>query len=164
MIAQEEFIDALGDKKFIKSKELKKSVFGHSGEAGIAEPDTKIDCPIQNNPEFYQRANCHKITDKGAKYFIKDLTQSRRTGLVRFQMKMPFFDTKTAIAHMDLLTGHWIFYRTNGKYWRYRRYGFIQRFDLVKDPNIFTILKFYLPKNPSGLKDPPSSFPGNSEL
>lgn len=35
---------------------------------------------------------------------------------------MPYFDSQTAIGHMDIITGDCVFYHKNGKFWTYKKY------------------------------------------
>lgn len=95
------FLDWEGDSKVIKSRELKKSVFAHGYEAGVTGTEDLIEGsgPIQTDPKKHQRENCSKITDTGAKNFsdkIVDIAQSRKVGMVKFKMKMPYFDLEMA--------------------------------------------------------------------
>ena len=42
--------------------------------------------------------------------------------MIKFKTKMPYYDTETAIGHMNILTGDCVFFHENGKYWTYTKY------------------------------------------
>jgi len=131
-----EFTDWEGDKKIIKSKELKKSVFSHRQEAGTSGPQDSVECPIQQDRLKHQRKDCSQITDKNAQEFsnkIVDLATSKKVGMVKFKTKMPYFDSEMAVGHLNLLTGECAFFHENGKYWTYKKYPSSEIPDLLAD-------------------------------
>jgi len=127
IIQPREFYDWEGKKRIIKSKELKNAIFSHGFEAGTSGPGNLVDCPIQPDPNKFQRENCSEVTDKTAQNLsdkIVDITTAKSTkiGRVKFEKKMPYFDSEIAIAHMDIITGDCFFYHKNGKFWTYKKY------------------------------------------
>lgn len=119
------FTDWEGEKKVIKSKELKKTVFSHGWEAGISGPEDLVECPSQTDTMKHQRQDCIKITDKNTQKLsdkIVDLATSKKVGMVKFKIRMPYFDSEMAVGHMNLVTGECVFFHENGKYWTYKKY------------------------------------------
>lgn len=73
-----EFTDWEGNTRVIKNKELKKTLFGHGSEAGVS--NSLVECPIQPDPNKFQRTTCCEITNEGLDNLekkIMDMTQSR---------------------------------------------------------------------------------------
>ena len=119
------FVDWEGDDRVLRSQELKKSVYSHGYEAGVVSPEDLVPCPVQPDPTKYQREDCARITDKGIKKFaakIIGLATSRKPGMVKFEIPMPYFDTQSAIGHMNIVTGECAFFHQDGKYWTYKKY------------------------------------------
>lgn len=44
-------------------RSIRKVVYSHSTELGLSDLGSRIPCPIQDNPNFFQRTNCWAITD-----------------------------------------------------------------------------------------------------
>jgi hypothetical protein len=133
-----EFYDWEGKKRVIKSKELKNAAFSHGLEAGTSGPKDLVECPIQPDPNKFQRENCSKVTDETVQNLsdkIVDVTTAKSTkiGRVKFETKMPYFDSQTAIGHMDIITGDCFFYHKNGKFWTYKKYSKKEIPDLLMD-------------------------------
>ena len=43
--------------------------------------------------------------------------------MVKFKMKMPYYDSEIAIGNMNVLTGECMFFHENGNYWGYKKYN-----------------------------------------
>lgn len=133
-----EFSDWEGKKRVIKSKELKNATFSHGFEAGTSGPENLVECPIQPDPNKFQRENCSKVTNETVQNLsdkIVDVTTAKSTkiGRVKFKKKMPYFDSEIAIGHMDIITGDCFFYHENGKFWTYKKYSNREIPDLLMD-------------------------------
>ena len=121
------FTDWEGENKLIKSKELKKTLYAHGYEAGVVSSEDLIPCPIQDDPDKFQRTNCAKITDEGLDKWrdkIIDLATSTKPGMIKIELPipMPYYDTEQAVGHLDMTTGDCVFFHQNGKYWSYKKY------------------------------------------
>lgn len=113
------FQDWESDKKIIKGRELKKSVFSHGIEAGTSTPADLVECPIKTDPTN------ERIVDKTAENFsnkIVDFTTSRKIRMVKFKTKMPYYNLEIATGHMNVITGECAYYHENRKYWTYKKY------------------------------------------
>lgn len=110
----------------IKSKELKKSVFGHGGEVKVASSQDQVECPIQEDPTKFQRKNCYRVTDQNLAKFrnkIVNLATSTEPSMVKIEVPMPYYETKKAIGYLDMVSGDCVFFHENGKYWGYKIYN-----------------------------------------
>lgn len=127
IITPTKFNDWDGEARVIKSRELKKTVYAKGYKAGIVGDSDLISCPIQDDPNKYQRQNCATISDKSMedmKNKLIDLTTSRQKDRVKLTLDMPFKKSEKAIAYMDLETGDCAFYHVdNGKFWTYVKYN-----------------------------------------
>ena len=137
-IQPREFYDWEGKKRIIRSKELKSAAFSHGFEAGTSGPKDLVECPIQPDPNKFQRENCSKVTDETVQNLsdkILDVTtaKSRKIGRVKFETKMPYYDSEIAIGHMDIITGDCFYYHKNGKFWTYKKYSKKEIPDLLTD-------------------------------
>jgi hypothetical protein len=84
----------------------------------------------------YQRKDCSRITDKTAGNFsnkIVDLTTSREIGMVKFKMKMSYYDSEIAIGYINIYTGECFFSHKNGKYWGYKKYNMKETTRMLAD-------------------------------
>ena len=138
IIHPREFNDWEGKKRVVKSKELKNATFSHGFEAGTSGPEDLVECPIQLDPNKYQRKNCSRVTDETVQNLwdkIVDITTAKSTkiGKIKFKTKMPYFDSETAIAYMNIITGDCFFYHENGVFWGYKKYSEKQIPSLLAD-------------------------------
>ena len=119
------FRDWEGENKLIKSKELKKTLYAHGYEAGVVSSEDLVPCPIQDDPDKFQRINCAKITDEGLDKLrdkIINIARSTKPGMIKIELPMPYYDTEKAVGHLDMTTGDCVFFHQNGKYWDYKKY------------------------------------------
>ena len=119
-----QFRDWEGENKVIKSKELKKTLYAHGYQAGVVSSDDLVPCPIQEDPALFQRVNCVKIIDEGLNRLrnkIINLATSTKSGMVKIELPMPYYDTELAVGHLDMTTGDCAFFHQDGKYWSYKK-------------------------------------------
>ena len=120
------FKDWEGEIKKLHSREMKKSIFSHGFEAGISTESDLVLCPLQPDPTKYQPRDCSKITKKNMENLrnkIVDSITSTGPGKAKLKIKMPYYDTEIATAHLDIYTGECFFFHGNGKYWGYKKYN-----------------------------------------
>lgn len=82
-------------------------------------------CPIQKDPDLFQRLNCAKITDDGLNILrnkIINLATSTKSGMVKIKLPMPYYDTELPVGHLDVTTGDCAFFHQGSKYWSYKKY------------------------------------------
>jgi len=85
------FTDWEGENKLLKSKELKKTLYAHEYETGVVSSEDLIPCPIQNDPDKFQRKNCARITDEGLDKLrakILGLATSTKAGMIKIELPM----------------------------------------------------------------------------
>ena len=107
------FRDWEGENKVIKSKELKKTLYAYGYETGVASSEDLVPCPIQENPDLFQRENCAKITSEGLEKMrnkIINLATSTNSGMVKIELPMPYFDTELAVGYLNMITGDCFFF------------------------------------------------------
>ena len=124
-ISPRAFTDWEGENKVIKSKELTKSVYAHGYEAGVVSPEDLIPCPIQDDPNKFQRNNCARVTDQGIDKLrdkIIDLAISRKPGMAKFEAPMPYSQSEQAVGYLDMTTEDCVFFHKDGRYWSYKKY------------------------------------------
>jgi hypothetical protein len=86
------FTDWEGENKIIKSKELKKTLYAHGYKAGVVSSEDLRPCPIQYDPDKFQRTNCAPITYEGLDKLrdkIIDLATSTKPGMIKIELPMP---------------------------------------------------------------------------
>lgn len=113
------FTDWEGETKLTKSKELKKTLYAHGYKMGVVSSEDIIPCPIQDDPDNFQRINCAKITDEGIDKLrnkIIDLATSTKKGMLNIELPMPYYDTEQAVGHLDMNTGDCVFFHQNEKF------------------------------------------------
>jgi len=126
------FSDWEGDNRFMKSRELKKTVCAHGVEAGVVSPEDMIPCSVQSDPTKYKRKECARITDEGIEKLIDKilyLGTSTKPGMGKFEIPMPYYDSEMAIGYLDVTTVDCAFFHKDVKYWSYKKY---RRRDILK--------------------------------
>lgn len=116
----------------VRKRDLNKNVYVHSDDLdldniakmmGYKDMGEWLECPIQPNPEFFQRTHCRQITNDGKRAFIVELIQRITTppGVNQNYMKrrIPsrFYSGQMAIGYFDLRKNNAICVHENGDMW-----------------------------------------------
>ena len=105
-----------GENLSLTRRGLGKVIYAHSSELGLTNFADNIQCPIQLDPNKYQRQECRAITDRSQleaiEKIVKMTTEPRynsngrtQNNIVTVVMPMPFYNRQEARAFIDTTTG-----------------------------------------------------------
>jgi hypothetical protein len=129
------FLDWEKQPRELKSKEINKGTYSHGFEARTSDVTDLVECPIQTDPEKYQRTICSLITDKTRDSFadrMQELSQSTSPNILKFRLPMAYWDKELADYYLDRSTGDAAMYHTTGKFWSFKRFDPQELENLIK--------------------------------
>lgn len=122
------------------NKSLKKIVYSHSTDIGIYNLANRIECPVQSDPNKFQRTDCFAITDQSVRDVIIKVfeltTISDPNRFITLKMPMPYFPSQNTIAYLDRITGECVYFHENGNLWSADRYSSLRINQLLNNPNV----------------------------
>ena len=124
-------------------RSLRKIVYSHPNELGLSDLDNRIPCPLQVDPNKFQRQDCWAITDTNIREAVikvfehTTFTNPRIVTLERFRSNC---STQRAIYFVDIVTGNAIYFRVggkqDGKLWSVDNFKPEEIINMMKDPNV----------------------------
>ena len=124
-------------------KSLCKVVYGHPNELGLSDLGNRIPCPLQVDPNKFQRQDCWAITDtniREAVIKIFEHTTFTNPRIVTLERCPPNCSTQRATYFVDLVTGDAIYFRIggkqDGKLWSADNFQREEILNMMKDPNV----------------------------
>lgn len=99
-------------------RSLRKVVYSHPNELGLSDLGNRIPCPLQVDPNKFQRQDCWAITDtniREAVIKIFEHTTFTNPRIVTLERYPPNCSTQRATYFVDLVTGDAIYFRIGGK-------------------------------------------------
>jgi hypothetical protein len=122
------------------NQELKKITYCHKTELGISNLLDRIECPVQPDPNKFQRKDCWAVTNKSRLDVIVKVfeltTEYNPERYVTLEMPMPSYPSQNTFAYIDISTGECVFFHKNGKLWSAKRYDEKGVDKLLNDPNV----------------------------
>ena len=101
----------------IKNRELEKLVYAHSEDLGLLNLADKIMCPVQPDPNKYQRTECRAVTDaskKEALIRVLELTTSADPNYITRKMPMKSYPSQDALVYIDTITRGCVYFHADG--------------------------------------------------
>lgn len=125
----------------LKNWELEKIVYAHSDDLDLLNFTDKIACPVQFDPNKYQRTECRAITDvakKDALIRILELTTTASPSYLTRKIPMPSYPSQDALVYIDIDTstrGCLFFHADNGKLWSAGKLSPLEISAILNNPN-----------------------------
>lgn len=107
-----------GIKLSMDPRSLRKAVYGHPKELGLSDLGSRIPCPLQDDPNFFQRRNCWAVTDtniRDAVVKIFEFTTFDNPRILSLERYPRDCDTQRATFFIDIVTGNSVYFRIGGK-------------------------------------------------
>ena len=127
-------------------RSLKKVVYSHSTELGIDSPANRISCPVQTDPNKFQRTDCWAITDKTireAAVKILQFTTFDNPRIITVERFPSTCANQKATYFIDIVTGNAAYFRKggklDGKLWSMEHFEPYQVLDIITDPTVQAI-------------------------
>jgi hypothetical protein len=111
---------------------------------GVVSSEDLLACPIQDDPDKFQRNHCARITDEGLDKLrakIIDLATSTKAGMIKIELPMPYYDTEQVVGYLDMTPGDCFFFHQNGKFWSYQKYTKARREFLIQNCDSVKVAK-----------------------
>lgn len=133
--------------KTFSSENIEK-VFRHPTELGLSDLGSRIACPVQGDPNKFQRLNCWAITDvniREAVIKIFEFTTFDNPRIITLERFPPNCSNQRAtyfvdIVFVDIVTGNSVYFRVggkqDGKLWSLDKFQSNEIIDMMKDPNV----------------------------
>lgn len=99
-------------------RSLRKVVYSHAEELGLSDLGSRIPCPLQDDPNFFQRRNCWAVTDtniRDAVVKIFEFTTFDNPRIISLERYPRHCDTQPATFYIDRVTGNAVYFRIGGK-------------------------------------------------
>lgn len=123
----------------IKNKEVEKIVYAHSDDLNLSNFADRVVCPIQTDPNKFQRLECRAVTDSGKKEAlvrILELTTSTNPDFLTRRFPMPSYPSQDALGYIDTNTNACLFFHAdNGKLWSAKKLSQLEMLTIINDPN-----------------------------
>lgn len=118
----------------------KKIAYSHQTDLNIANnlPD-RISCPIQSNPNKFQRIDCWTITNRSRAEVVSkvfELTTTYDSSHMTLEMPMLHKPDKTALVYLDLMTGEYAYFHEDGRLWSTDQLSSTDMALILKDPKV----------------------------
>lgn len=124
-------------------RSLRKVVYSHSTELGLSDLGSRIPCPIQDDPNFFQRTNCWAITDaniREAVVKIFEFTTFDNPRIISLEQYPPNCANQRATYFIDIVTGNSVYFRIggkqDGKLWSLDNFQPDEIIKMMKDSNV----------------------------
>ena len=124
-------------------RSLSKAVYSHPKELGLSDLGTRIPCPVQNDPNKFQRVDCWAITDVNIREAVTKIFEfttfdnPRILTLERFPRNC---SNQRATYFVDIVTGNSVYFRIggkqDGKLWSLDNFRSKEIIDMMTDPNV----------------------------
>jgi len=124
-------------------RSLRKAVYSHPTELGLSDLGSRIACPVQGDPNKFQRLNCWAITDvniREAVIKIFEFTTFDNPRIITLERFPPNCSNQRATYFVDIVTGNSVYFRVggkqDGKLWSLDKFQSNEIIDMMKDPNV----------------------------
>jgi len=124
-------------------RSLRKIVYSHPNELGLSDLGNRIPCPLQVDPNKFQRKDCWAITDTNIREAIIKVfehTTFPNPRIITLERFPSNFSTQRATYFVDIVTGNAISFRVNGKQdgklWSVENFQRGEIINIMKDPNV----------------------------
>jgi hypothetical protein len=124
-------------------RSLRKTVYSHPTELGLSDLGSRIACPVQGDPNKFQRQDCWAITDtniREAVIKIFEYTTFTNPRIITLERFPPNCSTQRATYFVDIVTGNAIYFRVggkqDGKLWSADNFKREEIINMMKDPNV----------------------------
>jgi hypothetical protein len=97
---------------------LRKIIYAHAPELGLSDLINRIPCPIQSDPDKFQRITCWAITDRNMKDALIKVFESTTfmdPNIITVEMPMHECPAQKATYFIDQTTGSSLCFRKGGK-------------------------------------------------
>ena len=99
-------------------RSLRKIIYSHPKELGLTDLISRIPCPIQSDPNKFQRLDCWAITDnsmKEAAIKLFEFTTFQNSNIITAEMPMHECPMNRATYFIDKNRGASMYFRKGGK-------------------------------------------------
>lgn len=99
-------------------RSVRKLIYSHAPELGLSDLMNRIPCPVQLDPDKFQRVDCWAITDgnmKDALIKVFEQTTSMDPNIVTVEMPMHEAPSQRATYFIDKTTGSSLYFHKGGK-------------------------------------------------
>ena len=124
-------------------RSLRKAVYSHAPELGLTDLGSRIQCPVQLDPNKFQRQDCWAVTDKNireAVVKIFEFTTFENPRIITLETYPAGSANQKATFFIDIVTGNSAFFRIggkqDGKLWSLQNFERSEIINLIKDPNV----------------------------
>jgi hypothetical protein len=125
------------------ARSLRKAVYSHPMELGLPDLGSRILCPIQDDPNFFQRTDCWAITDvniREAIVKIFELTTFDNPRIISLEQYPRNCANQRATYFIDIVTENSVYFRIggkqDGKLWSLENFTRKDLIKIIKDPNV----------------------------
>lgn len=133
------YLSKEGKSLTIKNKELEKIVYAHSDDLDRLNFADRIECPLQTDPNKFQRSECRAVTDASKNEALKrilELTTSTSSDFETRRFPMPYFPSEDALAYIDTDTKACVFFHANNnKLWSAKKLSELEMRVILNNPN-----------------------------
>lgn len=124
-------------------RSLRKIVYSHPNELGLSDLGNRIPCPLQVDPNKFQRQDCWAITDVNicqAVINIFEVTTFDNPRIITLERFPSNCSTQRTTYFVDIVTGNTIYFRLggkqDGKLWSAENFQRGEIINMMKDPNV----------------------------
>ena len=125
---------------------LRKIVYSHPHELGLTDLESRIACPIQPDPNKFQRVDCWAITDRNIRETIGILVEATTTAnpnVLMIEIPMHECPTQRATYYLDQISGvAMVFHKggpQDGKLWTMTQFPPKEIPNMLQQPEVKVI-------------------------
>ncbi len=119
-------------------------------ELGLSDLSSRIPCPVQGDPNKFQRLDCWAITDvniREAVIKIFEFITFDNPRIITLERFPPNCSNQRATYFVDTVTDNLVYFRIgskqDGKLWSLDKFQSDEIIDMMKDPNVNKITDIY---------------------
>lgn len=130
-------------------RSLRKIIYSHPEELGFTDLISRITCPIQLDPNKFQRSDCWAVTDNNMKEVVIKLFESttfQNPNIITTEMPMHECPTNRATYFIEKNTGASMYFqkggKQDGKLWSVTRFDLDIILTMLNHPSVYVITDF----------------------